>query len=288
MTFERMLRERVETYGPGNSLDQENVIVECLQSFVLVHLAGAGLFGSAMFHGGTCLRIIHRLPRFSEDLDFLLKRPEPKFQWRPYLDHVHQHCELDGIDLELIDRSEAPGSVRKAFLKTDSIGKLFEARLPHSRDPRRKVRIKLEIDVNPPAGSSLETHYLRFPTVAAITVQSLESGLGTKLHALLCRGYAKGRDWYDFLWFVHRRIRPDFVVLANAIRQVGPWAGRTVEVDEDWLLSRLRDRVDQIDWEQCRTDVARFLPEAERAGIDLWDTAYFAHHIDLLGRSFQG
>ena len=89
------------------------------------------------------------LPFYCNPNALLPKIPETRalFQWRPYLDHVHQHCALDGLDLELIDRSEAPGSVRKAFLKTDSIGKLFEARLPHSRDPRRKVRIKLEIDV---------------------------------------------------------------------------------------------------------------------------------------------
>ena len=113
-------------------------------------------------------------------------------------------------------------AVRKAFVKTDSIGSVVTLGLPFERVSSKKIRIRLEIDINPPQGSSFETSYLSFPTTAPLTTQTLPSGFGTKTHALLCRRYVKGRDWYDFLWYVARRTVPDLALLGNALLQQGP------------------------------------------------------------------
>jgi hypothetical protein len=141
------------------------------------------------------------------------------------LDPVGELCAREGITLELQDRSEVDGAVKKAFVKTDSIGKIVLLDLPFNRNARKKIRIKLEIDTNPPAGSSFETAYINFPVLSALTTQTLGSGFGTKSHALLCRDYIKGRDWYDLLWYIERGVVPDLRLLQSAIDQHGPWAG---------------------------------------------------------------
>lgn len=212
-----ILSERIRDYSPADTLEQENVLAELLQQFVLASLSRARFFSRAGFHGGTCLRILYGMNRFSEDLDFLLKEPNPDFKWEPYLERIRSDCRDEGINFEIRDRSSAETAVKKAFLKTDSIGQILTLELPFSRHAARKIRIKLEVDTNPPAGSVFETRYINFPLTAAITTQTLESGFATKSHALLCREYTKGRDWYDFLWYVSRKIVPDLALLGHAL-----------------------------------------------------------------------
>lgn len=280
--IEKVLRQRLEEYRPKNAMEQEQALIEMLHSYVLSSLSRAGFFREAMFHGGTCLRILHQLPRFSEDLDFLLKQPRTDFLWGPFLEQVRRDCTEEGLIFEVLDRSQLVGAVKKAFLKTDSIGTVFLLGLPHARRRVQRVKIKLEIDTNPPRGSDFETHYIAFPVTAAITAQSLRSGFSTKSHALLCRQYTKGRDWFDFLWYVNRKIVPDLELLANALIQVGPWAGQRLVINKEWLTKALRQRIEEIDWNQAKDDVSRFLPEGELENIRFWSSGFFAYHVDRL------
>ncbi|NLB65840.1 MAG: nucleotidyl transferase AbiEii/AbiGii toxin family protein [Lentisphaerae bacterium] len=278
------LKARLDEYAPTNALEQELALGEILQTFVLAALSRAGFFAEAMFHGGTCLRIIHGLPRFSEDLDFLLKRPDPVFRWAPYLDAVRRDCEMDGIRLEMSDPPPGDSAVRKAWLKTDSTGAVMEFKLPYSRMAGKKIRIKLEVDTRPPEGSGFETHYLSFPATVPVTVQDLPSAFATKSHALLCRPYVKGRDWYDFLWFASRRIRPRWDVLAHALDQQGPWAGQAVAVDADVYVKHMRAAMARIDWRLAVQDVQRFLPLREQEGLTHWNAEFFGYHLDRLAK----
>ncbi len=273
---------RFRNYAPANAVEQELVLQEMLQCFVLSSLSRAGFFKDALFHGGTCLRIIHGIARFSEDLNFMLKRVNLSFEWTPYLDAVRKDCEAGGILFEANDRVASKTAVRKAWLKTDSIGTLLEFTPPYPRVMKQKIRIKLEIDTRPPAGSGFETHYLSFPTMSALTVQDLPSSFATKAHALLCRSYTKGRDWYDFLWFVSRRVRPRLDVLANALDQQGPWAGQGIDVTADWFVAQMRTAVAAIDWPAAIRDVERFLPLREQESLALWNAGFFLYHVDRM------
>jgi len=250
-----------------------------MQHYVLSSLSRAGLFAEAMFHGGTCLRIVCGLNRFSEDLDFLLKHPDPLFRWQGYLEFVRKDCAKEGIPFEVQDKARAETAVQKAFLKTDSIGKILVLDLPFERYRARKIRIKLEIDVNPPAGSTFTTSYLTFPVTAPMTTQSLESGFSLKLHALLCRPYVKGRDWYDFVWYVARRTRPDLSLLRQAVLQQGPWAGQQIAVTRSWVQENLKAAIGRIDWTAARDDVRRFLPLGEQEGLGSWSADFFLHEL---------
>lgn len=278
-----LLRERIRQYGPVNAIEQDNVLQELMQHFVLAGLSRSGFFSAAAFHGGTCLRILYGTRRFSEDLDFLLRAPDPGFAWQRHLDEVREDCLAQGIRFEVQNRSDADTAVRKAFLKTDSIGQVLELDLPFPRQRSRKVRIKLEVDTNPPAGSTFETHYITFPIVSAISAQTLTSGFALKSHALLCRGYVKGRDWYDFLWYVSRKMVPQLGLLANALGQQGPWAGQGISVTPEWYLAAMRERIGTLDWAAARADVERFLPAREQQSLALWTPEFFHYQLDRLG-----
>jgi hypothetical protein len=279
-----VLNARIREYAPANAMEQENVLQELMQYYVLASLSRAGMFSEAMFHGGTCLRIVHGMSRFSEDLDFLLKKPDPRFRWNKYLEAVARDCAQEGIEFELQDKSATDIAVQKAFLKTDSIGKVLLLALPYDRPNPRKIRIKLEIDTNPPAGSSFQTSFITFPGIAALTTQTLSSGFGTKSHALLCRKYIKGRDWYDFAWYATRKIRPDLRLLQNALFQQGPWAGRQFGVTPDWYLEQMSSAIGSVRWEEARQDVQRFLPAWEQAGLRLWSRQFFLDQLAAVKR----
>jgi hypothetical protein len=280
--IETVLKARFEQYAPRDAMEQENMLKETMQLYILASLSKHGLFREAIFHGGTCLRIVNAMPRFSEDLDFLLKTPNARFRWHAYLTQVKRDCDGEGITFESVDRDSCDTTVRKAFLKTDSVGTLLTFQFPFGRHRSRKIRVKLEVDINPPAGSSVETAYLDFPRPAPLTVQTLESGFALKLHALLCRSYVKGRDWYDFLWYMGRQVRPNLPLLANALQQQGPWNGAAPGVTHDWLAEHLAKKIDQVDWILAREDVQRFLPHGEQEALESWDRPMFQYQAARL------
>ncbi len=140
----------------------------------------------------------------------------------------------------------------------------------------------MEIDTNPPGDMNFTTSYITFPVTAALTTQTLESGFALKLHALLCRPYIKGRDWYDFVWYAARKVRPEIALLEQALEQHGPWAGHRTIVTWPWLLEQMRIVIGKIDWALARQDLQRFLPLREQEALSLWDAEFFLHHLSKM------
>jgi predicted nucleotidyltransferase component of viral defense system len=288
--IQRVLEEKIREYPVASALEQENALQEIVQQVILASLARAGLFSKAqaVFHGGTCLRIIYGTNRFSEDLDFFLKRPDPNFAWRGFLEHVVSDGKGEGLIFSVQEKTDDRTAVKKAFLRTDSFSGNLASVLPYARDRRKPIRVKLEIDVNPPLGSTFETNYLAFPVTTAITTQSLESAFAMKISALLGRAYAKGRDWYDFIWYVNKKIAPNLGLLESALAQREPWAGREVKIDRAWIEASLRKKITEIDWQVARRDVERFLPLRDQESLKLWDREFFLHHLRALAVPTQG
>jgi len=283
--LEKLFAAKLRDLAPASALDQENVLQEIVQHVILASLAKTDFFSRAAFQGGTCLRVLNGLNRFSEDLDFILKRPDASFQWQPFLDVVRADGDALGIPFEIQGKSEAATAVRKAFLKTNAVGTTLAIALPFPRRPR-KLRVKLEVDTNPPAGSEFVPAYITFPTAAALTAQTLESSFALKIHALLCRDYVKGRDWFDFIWYVSRRVRPNLALLANALAQTGPWQGKSQSlnvksVNADWVREQISKKIRKLDWAAARNDVARFLPLSEQPALALWGAPFF---LDVASR----
>ncbi len=282
-----LLAARLREYAPANALEQEHALAEIMQHYVLASLARAGFFSHAAFHGGTCLRILHGMNRFSEDLDFVLKAPDASFDWEPLLARIRRDCADEGIRVDAQGRAAQETAVRKVFVKTDSVGQILSLELPYVRNRPRTVRIKLEVDTNPPAGATLGTRYLTFPVTAAVTCMDLASGFGSKCHALLCRDYTKGRDWYDFIWYASRRVTPNLVLLSRALDQQGPWAGQRITVTRSWLLDALRVRIAAIDWPATADDVARFLMSRDQPGLAAWSSALFLQQLEALDAAMR-
>lgn len=277
-----LLAERLREYAPADALEQEHALAEIMQHYVLASLARAGFFSHAAFHGGTCLRILHAMTRFSEDLDFVLKATDASFDWEPCLARIRRDCADEGIRVDAQERAAQGTAVRKVFVKTDSIGQILSLELSFARNRLRTIRIKLEVDTNPPAGATLDTRFITFPVTAAVTCMDLASGFGSKCHALLCRDYTEGRDWYDSIWHASRRVAPNLRLLSGALDQHGPWAGQHLTVTGSWLRDALRVRIAEIDWPATADDVARFVMSREQAGLAAWSPALFLQQLETI------
>lgn len=278
----RSIQDRLSTYHCQSALEEEHALREITQEVMLAGLARSNFFTQAGFHGGTCLRVFYGLNRFSEDLDFALRTPNRTFDLIPYLNHVKSELTAFGYSLEIQDRSHTDSAVKKAFPKDDSLGKVLE--LNHLKADRstKKIRVKLEVDTNPPEGGLFESKYLDFPFVSSVSVHDPSSLFAGKLHALLCREYTKGRDWYDFIWYTSRRTPVNYVLLQSALKQQGPWQGQVLKIDQIWLSQAIQEKTRTIDWEQAATEVKRFVKPNELPSLKLWSQALFMAQANKL------
>lgn len=270
-----LIQDRLATYRCGSTLEEDRAIREITQEVALAALARTDFFRHAAFQGGTCLRILHGLPRFSEDLDFALLSADRSFRLEPYLPAIRREMAAYGYDIEFVDRSRVDQTVRTAFLKDDSLGDLLQLQYRPPRGPARMIRIKLEVDTNPPAGGTYETRHLDFPFPQATVAHDPPSLFAGKLHAVLCRRYLKGRDWYDFIWYTARRTPVNYRLLAAALDQTGPWAGTAPGVDRSWCLEALESKIETIDWRRARDDVRAFVRTADLPSLDVWGQDFF-------------
>jgi len=275
----KLIQDKLDSYNCKSNIEEEHAVREITQEVVLAALGRTEFFKYALFQGGTCLRIFYGLQRFSEDLDYILKEADRDFQLQPHLQAVSEELKAYGYDVEIADRSQAGVAVRKAFLKDDSLGKILQLKYADRSGPARKIRVKLEVDTNPPAGSGMEIKYVDFPFVSSVTVQDRPSLFAGKLHALLCREYVKGRDWYDFLWYTSQNTGVNYAFLSSALNQQGPWRHKDVQVDWQWCLAHLEDRINSIDWAEAREDVRRFVKATEHPSLDLWSRDLFVSQL---------
>ena len=171
--------------------------------------------------------------------------------------------------------------IKKAQIKDSSICNQLNLSF-YRRNPAKKQTIKLEIDVDPPENSGFEYRYLDFPLDFEVCHQDLSSNFALKIHALLCRPYLKGRDWYDFSWYVKKGVQPNISHLASALFQWGPLAGQKTMVDMKWLKHALTEKIGHVNWREVADDVERFLRPQEQHGLKLWGDRFFLHKIEQL------
>lgn len=277
-----IINDRLKTYKLVSKQSEENAIKEICQEIALAGLARQDFFTKAAFQGGTCLRIIYGLKRFSEDLDFICLKTNSSFEWQPYFRSINTEFEAFGLSLEVTNRSNANETIKKAFLKENSFGKILNLTYPRSRSDKQKILIKLEVDTNPPPGALFETHYLDYPYPFAIITQDIPSLFAGKCHALLCRKYIKGRDWFDFIWYIQNRHQINYSFLENALMQSGPYREYQIVLTKDWLIKELTKKVTAMDWNAVAMDVKKFLPNEIIHTTDNWNAPLFLAMLDKL------
>lgn len=280
-----IIQARLAEYKAANATEEENATKEIIQEVALYGLWRAKFFDVAVFQGGTSLRILHKLPRFSEDLDFMLIEPNPKFDWAPYLKILTETFEEYGLNPETVSREQMDRRIRNAVIKDNSVANQLGLSFG-ARDARKTLKIKLEIDVEPPVHSIDAFTFLDFPVDYEVRHQDLPSNFALKIHALLCREYVKGRDWYDFSWYVARGVFPNLPHLEAALRQFGPWSeDKSLSVDRNWFETQMTSRIHETDWEDARLDVRRFLRPVEAESLGLWSDRFFESKLNKLLKS---
>ena len=241
--------------GEAPSGQQRNVLREYVQAHVLYSLQSARAFERIAFVGGTTLRFLYGLHRFSEDLDFSLEHAEG-YSFSRLLDTVQSDLANAGFDVTMHPHEGVP--IHSAFIRLP--GLLYEAGLsPHRAE---KLSVKIEIDTRPPVGATTKTTLINRHFLLALTHYDIPSLMAGKLHALLARPYTKGRDIYDLLWYLSRPdgAEPNIRMLQNALTQTG-YNGPHVTA-ENWR-EVIADKIAELDFSKIAEDVGPFLERPE-------------------------
>lgn len=266
--------------------DSVRALREILQEVALLGLWRAKFFEHAAFYGGTALRILYGLDRFSEDLDFSLLAPSTDFDLARYTASLEEELRAFGFNVrvEMVDKT-AESAVQSAFLKGNTRNELLVIETVDEiarRIPAGQVlKVKLEVDTDPPPFFSTQTRYLLHPIPFAVRCYTLPDLFAGKMHAVLCRQWknrVKGRDWYDFVWYAANYPRLNLNHLEQRMRQTGHWSGEA-SLSAQTFSELLAEAIDRLDVGQARRDVAPFVKDPQM--IAIWSRDFFR---DVAGR----
>ena len=285
------LIKMLEKYDLSNSNSSYDALREILQEIVLLGLYDAGFFKHAAFYGGTALRILHNLPRFSEDLDFSLLESNPTFNLKPYEEAIIQTLQSFGFDVTIeIKEKNTNSAIASAFIKGNAIEHLININAPKDITKAihkdQAVKIKLEVDTNPPLDFETSSVILLTPRAFSINAMTLSSLYAGKMHAILCRAWStrpKGRDWYDLVWYVANNVELDVVHLKSRLSQSCKYLeenGITIpdELTQQNLKELLLQRVETLDVAKAKNDVQPFIKDIRE--IELWSKDFFTAIIE--------
>ena len=279
------LQTLIDRYQPVTSQDWENALREIVQELALLGLWRSKFFEHAAFYGDTALRIFHGLPRFSEDMDFSLLRPDADFHLAPYLEAIRAELSALGFTFE-VDRKakQTTTAIDSAFIKGSTRINLLEIGAPSGLSarfaPTQRLKIKLEVDTDPPAGAHDQVRTLLIPIPFQTRLYKLPSLFAGKLHAILCRNWktrVKGRDFFDFIWYLGKGVPCHLAHLQSRMEQTGHWTEGTPS-DETALKQRLTQRFHEVDFDQARDDVRPFVRDAD--ALALWSRDFFLSLVD--------
>lgn len=285
----QVIDQMLEKYKLQSTEDYQLALREILQEIILLGLDRANFFEKAAFYGGTSLRILYGLDRFSEDLDFTLLKPDKSFKLDKYFSALEKELTAYGFhyNLERVEKSE-DRLTESAFLKANT--KLLFLKIKSTQTLAPKIqqnellKIKFEVDVDPVTSFQTEIKTLYLPSVYTVKTLKLSSLFAGKMHAALLRNWrsrVKGRDFYDVQWYLARKTPLDRVYLEEKMKNSGALnEGLTREI----LIDKFCKRVENVDWAQAKADVDKFIKDKNL--IKLWSTAFFKEliqKIELVG-----
>jgi predicted nucleotidyltransferase component of viral defense system len=280
-----MIKEWIESYEPKNIQDTEQALREIMQEIALAGLYRANFFKHAAFYGGTALRIFHGLNRFSEDLDFSLLQKDADFEFDYYFKSIVDEFQSLGIKVSLNQKMKSTiSSIDSAFLKSDTLWSelIFEDTIPQIKlSIKPSIKIKLEIDTNPPLRFGTENKLLTKPFSFYVNCLTLPDLFAGKMHALLFRKWktrVKGRDWYDLEWYIKKGVKLNLSHFCQRAIESGDWAQESMTKDQ--LLDLLAVKIASLDINRVKEDVIRFIPNPQ--DLDIWSRAYFQQVCEKL------
>ena len=265
--------QMLSAYEQTTEQQKRNATFEVNQQIILAGLYNGGFFDVAAFYGGTCLRIFHNLQRFSEDMDFSLLAPNDDFDFTQYFQPIVDEFAMVGREVEIKKKDKKSfAKVESAFLKdnTDVYDVTFQT--------EKSVKIKIEVDTQPPLKFNTEQKLLLLPRSFMVRCFTLPDLFAGKMHALVYRAWknrVKGRDWYDFEWYVRHGIPLDFTHLHERALQFNQ-----EDISEESFLEKLKERLSTADLNQVKSDVLPFVRNPKE--LDIWSNDYFLQLADMI------
>ena len=275
-----VIEEMLKSYQVDNIYDRKNAMKEIMQEIVLCGLSRAGFFKEAAFYGGTALRIFYGLDRFSEDLDFSLEQINLDFDLCSYFPVLEKEVKAFGLNVEIQEKQKTKDSnIRSAFLKGNTKEHLLlfyaDERVVGSVAKNEVVKIKFEVDTNPPAFATYEHKYRLLPVPYEIRVYDMPSLFAGKIHAVICRGgqsRIKGRDLYDYIFYLSKAVTVNQRHLRARLIDSG-YISENQECTLEEIKTMLKNRFDSIDFLQARKDVEPFIRDT--SVLDIWSSDFF-------------
>ena len=278
--MQQVLGQMLSKYQINNIEDKKNAIKEIVQEIVLCGLARGGFFKEVAFYGGTALRIFYGLDRFSEDLDFSLITQNPNFNLTKFFSYIENETKSLGLDFTVKEKVKSfDSNIKSAFLKGNTkehIMSFYE----NSEDAKfinrdEAIRIKFEVDVNPPIGATYETKFGLLPSPYQVRLYDLQSLFAGKIHACLCRNWqsrVKGRDFYDYVFFLSIGAKVNLKNLKAKLVQ-----SKFIDVSYNLTIENLKyllnQRFENLNFEQAKQDVLPFI--RDKSKLDLWSKEFF-------------
>ena len=275
-----IIEQMLNQYEINNTNDEINALKEIIQELVLSGLSRGSFFDEAAFYGGTALRIFYKLDRFSEDLDFALINPNKNFDLSKYFSFIEKEVKSYGLNMEIhIKQKNNESNITSAFLKGDTLEhilKFFPGETEHNYDHILKnLKIKFEIDINPPRGATYEMKYKLLPSPHQIRLYDNESLFAGKIHAILCRNWktrTKGRDLYDYIFFIANNISVNIDLLKNKLIE-SEYIKKTDKFNIDVLKELLIKKFNEINYKDAKEDIIPFIKNVD--SLDLWNRDFF-------------
>ena len=263
----------LSAYDLSTEQHKRNAIFEVNQQVILAGLYNGGFFDIAAFYGGTCLRIFHGLQRFSEDMDFSLLAPNDKFDFTKYFQPIIDEFAIVGREVEIKKKDKKNfGKVESAFLKDNT--DVYDI----SIQTDKSIKIKIEVDTQPPLNFRTEQKLLLQPHSFMTCCFTLSDLFAGKMHALVYRAWknrVKGRDWYDFEWYVRNNISLGFSHLAERALQFN-----NEVITRETFIKKLKDRFASANMNQVKSDILPFIKNPKE--LDIWSNDYFIQLSDMI------
>lgn len=283
-----MILDWIQRYEPKNEEEIISALREIMQEITLAALSRTNFYEKAAFYGGTALRIFYNLDRFSEDLDFSLLDKDPTFSLEPYFMSILNEFEALGLKVSIKEKAKRTNSaIDSAFLKTDTIWKtlsLDEIPSYHGIKLNKTIQIKIEVDREPPLGFKTEEKLLLNPFSFYVKCLAPHDLFAGKLHALLFRKWknrVKGRDWFDFEWYIQQKIPLHLNHFIIRAQESGDWKAEQMSANE--IKAMIHKKIDVVSFTQIIEDISRFIENDDK--LHLWSAQYFhdlVEHIEFL------
>lgn len=276
----QVINQMLSKYQINNIEDKKNAIKEIVQEIVLCGLSRGGFFKEAAFYGGTALRIFYGLDRFSEDLDFSLLSKNPDFDLTKFFPYIENETRSIGLNFSVKEKEKSfDSNIMSAFLKGNTkehIMYFYE----NNEDTKfinkeEMIKIKLEVDINPPMGATYDTKVGLLPSPYQVKIYDLQSLFAGKIHACLCRNWqsrVKGRDFYDYVFFLSIGAKVNMQNLKAKLVQ-SEYIDEKYDLTIENLKSMLNERFESLNYNSVKEDVLPFI--RDKSKLDLWSKDFF-------------